>query len=54
MDTGAPYSDYTALIYPLVKTGQAALVLSILLMLMLLLVIVTAAYFRYLSESTTL
>ncbi len=54
MDTGAPYSDYTALIYPLVKTGQAALVLSILLMLMLLLVIATAAYFRYLSEAITL
>ncbi len=54
MDTGATYSDYTALIYPLVKTGQAALVLSILLMLMLLLVIATAAYFRYLSETVTL
>jgi hypothetical protein len=54
LDTGAPYSDYTALIYPLVKTGQAALVLSILLMLMLLLVIATAAYFRYLSKAVTL
>ncbi len=53
MDTGAPYSDYTALIYPLVKTGQAALVLSILLMLMFLLVVATAAYFRYLSEAIT-
>jgi hypothetical protein len=53
LDTGAPYSYYTALIYPLVKTGQAALVLSILLMLMLLLVIATAAYFRYLSEAAT-
>jgi uncharacterized protein (UPF0333 family) len=30
-----------------VKTGQAALVLSILLMLILLILILTAAYFRY-------